>query len=178
MIARKLPRLYRTISSGPDTQLPSASGRNVPKTTPKRKTRNSSSDATTLPTSSSTSASTSSYSTSNSRTLSISLSPSTSSPTFASSSSNGHSLPLPPQTTPTALTNPHVSSNPPFHTHSFFLVLERTFPTPVARALMRVTRGLLVDRIGRVRREGLGLKDLDNVCTWTCPTLLLIRSHT
>jgi len=32
----------------------------------------------------------------------------------------------------------------------------------VARALMRATRGLLVDRIGRVRREGLGLKDLDN----------------
>lgn len=27
---------------------------------------------------------------------------------------------------------------------------------------MRATRGLLIDRIGRVRREGLGFKDLDN----------------
>lgn len=29
---------------------------------------------------------------------------------------------------------------------------------------MRATRALLVDRIGRVRREGLAIKDLDNVC--------------
>ncbi|KAF9226484.1 hypothetical protein BS17DRAFT_485735 [Gyrodon lividus] len=51
---------------------------------------------------------------------------------------------------------------PPFHTHAFFAALERTFPTPTARSLMRATRALLVDRVGRVRREGLTTKDLDN----------------
>ena len=52
---------------------------------------------------------------------------------------------------------------PPFHTHAFFAALERSFPTPTARSLMRATRALLVDRIGRVRRDGLTVKDLDNV---------------
>ncbi|KIK65338.1 hypothetical protein GYMLUDRAFT_347494 [Collybiopsis luxurians FD-317 M1] len=51
---------------------------------------------------------------------------------------------------------------PPFHTHAFFSALEKTFPTPIARNLMRATRALLVDRIGRVRRDGLTYKDLDN----------------
>ena len=54
-------------------------------------------------------------------------------------------------------------TSPPFHTHTFFTALERTFPEPTARSLMRATRALLVDRIGRVRREGLTVKDLDNV---------------
>lgn len=54
-------------------------------------------------------------------------------------------------------------TSPPFHTHAFFTALERTFPEPTARSLMRATRALLVDRIGRVRREGLTVKDLDNV---------------
>jgi hypothetical protein len=53
--------------------------------------------------------------------------------------------------------------HPPFHTHQFFVTLEQTFPTPTARSLMRATRALLVDRAGRVRREGLTVKDLDNV---------------
>lgn len=53
-------------------------------------------------------------------------------------------------------------STPPFHTHAFFVALERTFPTPVAHSLMRATRALLADRLGRVRREGLTKKDLDN----------------
>lgn len=52
---------------------------------------------------------------------------------------------------------------PPFHTHAFVSALEKSFPTPTARSLMRATRALLVDRIGRVRREGLTVKDLDNV---------------
>ncbi|PFH51452.1 hypothetical protein AMATHDRAFT_142715 [Amanita thiersii Skay4041] len=52
--------------------------------------------------------------------------------------------------------------SPPFHTHAFFTALEKTFPTPTARSLMRATRALLVDRIGRVRREGLTAKDLAN----------------
>lgn len=51
---------------------------------------------------------------------------------------------------------------PPFHTHAFVASLEKSFPTPTARSLMRATRALLVDRIGRVRREGLTVKDLDN----------------
>ncbi|KAJ7638748.1 hypothetical protein FB45DRAFT_903718 [Roridomyces roridus] len=53
-------------------------------------------------------------------------------------------------------------ANPPFHTHAFFSALEKTFPTPTARSLMRATRALLVNRIGRVRREALAVKDLDN----------------
>jgi len=53
-------------------------------------------------------------------------------------------------------------SNPPFHTHAFFSALEKTFPTQTARGLMRATRALLVDRLGKVRREGLTVKDLDN----------------
>ncbi|KAG7097032.1 hypothetical protein E1B28_004425 [Marasmius oreades] len=53
-------------------------------------------------------------------------------------------------------------TKPPFHTHSFFVVLERTFPTEVASTLMRATRALLVDRVGRIRRDGLITKDLDN----------------
>jgi hypothetical protein len=32
-----------------------------------------------------------------------------------------------------------------------------------ARSLMRATRALLVDRIGKVKRDGLTYKDLDNV---------------
>ncbi|OJA16973.1 hypothetical protein AZE42_00592 [Rhizopogon vesiculosus] len=51
---------------------------------------------------------------------------------------------------------------PPFHTHAFFVALEKSFPTPTARSLMRATRALLVDRTGRVRREGLTVKDMDN----------------
>jgi len=41
-------------------------------------------------------------------------------------------------------------------------VLEKTFPTPTSRSLMRATRALLVDRIGKVKRDGLTYKDLDN----------------
>lgn len=51
---------------------------------------------------------------------------------------------------------------PPFHTHAFVSALEKSFPTPTARSLMRATRALLVDRIDRVRREGLTVKDVDN----------------
>jgi hypothetical protein len=60
---------------------------------------------------------------------------------------------------------PHTSTyqNPPFNTHAFFSVLEKTFPKQTARSLMRATRALLVDRIGKVKRDGLTYKDLDNV---------------
>ena len=60
---------------------------------------------------------------------------------------------------------PHTTTyqNPPFDTHAFFGELEKTFPKPTARSLMRATRALLVDRIGKVKRDGLTYKDLDNV---------------
>jgi hypothetical protein len=71
-------------------------------------------------------------------------------------------------------------ANPPFHTHAFVTALEKTFPTPTARSLMRATRALLVDRIGRVRREGLTVKDLDNVrvfvSIYPTPNLLYIKA--
>jgi len=53
-------------------------------------------------------------------------------------------------------------TNPPFDTHGFFKALEKTFPTPTAQSLMRATRALLVDRLGKVRRDALTVKDLDN----------------
>ena len=69
---------------------------------------------------------------------------------------------------PSGLPSPHNPptgsySNPPFDTHRFFAALEKTFETPTARSLMRATRALLVDRIGRVRREALTVKDLESV---------------
>ena len=73
------------------------------------------------------------------------------------------SLPSPPQSAHSSMPLPHSYANPPFNTHHFFAELEKTFPTPTARSLMRATRALLVDRIGRVRRTALSTKDLDNV---------------
>ncbi|KXN83692.1 hypothetical protein AN958_00833 [Leucoagaricus sp. SymC.cos] len=54
------------------------------------------------------------------------------------------------------------NTHPPFDTYAFFKALERTFPTPTAQSLMRATRALVVDRIGKVRNEALSAKDLDN----------------
>ncbi|KDR83814.1 hypothetical protein GALMADRAFT_219647 [Galerina marginata CBS 339.88] len=74
--------------------------------------------------------------------------------------------PVTPSVPATYMANPSFRSPaysaPPFHTHTFFTALEKTFPEQTARSLMRATRALLVDRIGRVRREGLTVKDLDN----------------
>ncbi|RDX53128.1 hypothetical protein OH76DRAFT_71396 [Lentinus brumalis] len=72
--------------------------------------------------------------------------------------------PIDPQTglsLPHAPVSPPVHINPPFHTHKFFSVLEKSFPTPIARNLMRVSRALLVDRIGRVKRDALTTQDLE-----------------
>lgn len=70
------------------------------------------------------------------------------------------------------LPSPHVSpssyGSPPFDTYRFFSALEKTFPTTTARSLMRATRALLVDRIGRVKREGLTVKDIESVRSITC----------
>lgn len=97
--------------------------------------------------------------------------PSQSSAAGSSSSSSLH-LPVPPDhphlnngrnARTSGPISPSTYQSPPFHTHQFFKVLEETFPTATARSLMRATRALLVDRIGRVQREGLTNKDLDNV---------------
>jgi hypothetical protein len=69
----------------------------------------------------------------------------------------------PPYLVETPLRRLPTYSSPPFHTHMFFTALEKTFPEETARSLMRATRALLVDRIGKVRKEGLTVKDLDNV---------------
>ena len=64
---------------------------------------------------------------------------------------------------PNQARQPSQYAHPPFDTHRFFSALEKTFPTPTARSLMRATRALLVDRIGRVRRDALTIKDLESV---------------
>jgi hypothetical protein len=83
------------------------------------------------------------------------------------SSSSSESPPGPPAllepSTSKALPHTSTYQRPPFDTHAFFSVLEKTFPTPSSRSLMRATRALLVDRIGKVKRDGLTYKDLDNV---------------
>lgn len=55
--------------------------------------------------------------------------------------------------------------DPPFDTYRFFVQLEAVFPTPTARNLMRATRALLVDKVGRVKSEGLTIKDLEAAST-------------
>ncbi|KAJ3559831.1 hypothetical protein NM688_g105 [Phlebia brevispora] len=72
--------------------------------------------------------------------------------------------PEPPTNLPSPHSVPHPSrySHPPFDTHRFFSALERTFPTPTARNLMRATRALLADRVGRVRKEALTVKDIES----------------
>jgi hypothetical protein len=86
--------------------------------------------------------------------------------------------PSPSSSSPPALINPSATKappqtstyqNPPFNTHAFFSVLEKTFPKQTARSLMRATRALLVDRIGKVKRDGLTYKDIDNVSTALLP---------
>lgn len=66
-------------------------------------------------------------------------------------------------------------SSPPFHTHRFFVALEKSFEPPTARSLMRATRALLVDRVGRVRNEALSTKDLENVCPASLLNLPRVR---
>ncbi|KAI9063345.1 hypothetical protein FKP32DRAFT_1611802 [Trametes sanguinea] len=63
---------------------------------------------------------------------------------------------------PQAPPSPPYHVNPPFNTHRFFSKLEMSFPTPIARNLMRVNRALLVDRIGRVKRDALTVQDLES----------------
>ncbi|CAL1702216.1 unnamed protein product [Somion occarium] len=53
-------------------------------------------------------------------------------------------------------------ATPPFNTHKFCRQLELSFPRESAEGLMRATRALLVDRIGKVRRDALTSKDLES----------------
>ena len=81
------------------------------------------------------------------------------------SSANPENLPVPSATgpsSPSALATSTVPINP-FDTHRFFQSLERAFPAPVARTLMKATRAILVDRIRRTKGEALDVKDFDNV---------------
>ncbi|KAM5535626.1 hypothetical protein V8D89_010613 [Ganoderma adspersum] len=71
---------------------------------------------------------------------------------------------------------PHV--NPPFNTHRFFQALEPSFPSPIARNLMRATRALLVDRIGRVKRDALTVQDLESQAYLFKAALSELRSET
>ncbi|KZT72581.1 hypothetical protein DAEQUDRAFT_663914 [Daedalea quercina L-15889] len=69
-------------------------------------------------------------------------------------------------------------SNPPFNTHKFVTILERTFPTSVAQGLMRAMRALLVDRLGRVKRDALTVKDLETQAYLFKAALSELRTET
>lgn len=64
---------------------------------------------------------------------------------------------------------PNIDNQPPsrlsnpFDTHKMFKQLENDFPSPIAHTLMRAVRGLLMDRIAKARREGLDVKEAENV---------------
>lgn len=72
-------------------------------------------------------------------------------------------LPALPQTRPQDATHINTYAIPPFDTHHFYVELERSFPPHIAKSLMGATRALVVDRLGRVRREALSSKDMENV---------------
>lgn len=76
-------------------------------------------------------------------------------------------LPALPQTPVQDASRVTAYATPPFDTHHFYVELERSFAPDIAKSLMRATRALLVDRIGRVRREALSSKDLENVMSYT-----------
>ncbi|KAL4264209.1 Coiled-coil domain-containing protein 90-like protein [Pleurotus pulmonarius] len=87
-----------------------------------------------------------------------------------STSASTSALPVP------STYQPH--SQPPFDTHRFFSALEKTFPTQTAHSLMRATRALLVDRVGRVRRDALTTKDLENQAYLFRAALSELRAET
>jgi hypothetical protein len=64
---------------------------------------------------------------------------------------------------PTRPTSEHIPPIIPFDTHRFYKILEDAFEPPIARTLMKATRGLLVDRIRQTTKDALHLKDFDNV---------------
>ncbi|TBU32133.1 hypothetical protein BD311DRAFT_804178 [Dichomitus squalens] len=74
--------------------------------------------------------------------------------------------------------SPPLHINPPFDTHRFYKVLEQSFPGPIALNLMRATRALLVDRIGRVKRDALTTQDLESQAYLFQAALSELRSET
>lgn len=90
------------------------------------------------------------------------------------SSSN---LPALPQGPSSSINSTPTYARPPFDTHLFFSELEKTFPSQTAHSLMRATRALLVDRVGKVRRDALTLKELENVCKTVLRRLYVIDTR-
>lgn len=74
---------------------------------------------------------------------------------------------LPAPRLPSNAYNSVAYGNPPFDTHKFVAALERTFPTSVARGLMRASRALLIDRLGHVKRDALTVEDIETVSSYT-----------
>ena len=72
-------------------------------------------------------------------------------------------LPALPQQGQNSNAHIHAYATPPFDTHRFFKALVKTFSEPIASSLMRAMRALLVDRTGKVKREAVSIKDLENV---------------
>lgn len=93
---------------------------------------------------------------------------------FTSNTISPTTVPVP-SYVPSTVPPPIPYSQPPFDTHRFIRRLEwrQIFSTSYAEDLMHVARALLVDRMGKVRREALTVKDLDNVRLDTSPISLL-----
>jgi len=87
-------------------------------------------------------------------------------------------LPYPPDSVHPRPSPPYSSMHPPFHTHNFVSALERSFPSPIARTLMRSTRAMLIDKIGHCRRQGLGKKDMENQAYLFKAALTELRNDT
>ncbi|KAG8898988.1 hypothetical protein FRB99_007012 [Tulasnella sp. 403] len=68
---------------------------------------------------------------------------------------------VPARTTPDRPVDPldHVI---PFNTYRFYKALEISFEPPIAKTLMRATRGALVDRIRRTKKDALSVQNFDN----------------
>ncbi|KAI0751338.1 hypothetical protein C8Q80DRAFT_568175 [Daedaleopsis nitida] len=79
---------------------------------------------------------------------------------------------------PHATPSPPPHASPPFDTHKFFKVLSYTHTTPVARSIMRATRAILIDRIGRVKKDGLTTQDLESQAYLFKAALSELRTET
>ncbi|TFY78174.1 hypothetical protein EWM64_g5834 [Hericium alpestre] len=168
ILLRQLPRLYRAITT--ESHLPPSTALSVVPASPPAIPHRDAHTNSTISDPSPSSLAVSEPGVLSSKSRSISLAPHPNDPQSSGSGSG-----TPPPSLPSSLPAPPDHSDgfggrsistmyrkPVFDTYHFFSALEKTFPTPTARTLMRATRALLVDRIGRVRREGLTTKDLDN----------------
>ncbi|KAI0728708.1 hypothetical protein C8Q72DRAFT_779286 [Fomitopsis betulina] len=85
---------------------------------------------------------------------------------------------LPAPRLPSNAYNSVAYGNPPFDTHKFVAALERTFPTSVARGLMRASRALLIDRLGHVKRDALTVEDIETSAYLFKAALSELRTET